>query len=532
MISLSEIQFGDYLDAVIPRQEKNEWVATSGIKKLGEQLFCFRGNVPKSICDAIREKFGTGDDGKFIFNLASHVIGGGVFEVMAHTPLLIALGAKKGNSRRHKLVNGAGFLFEVSDWQFGTEGKNRSRVFTLRQEHRKYLKDDQVYATWSDYKQRKPYKERARPFDEAIFREQVEETGTIVPYSRDFIAAMQRLQERPLFFEKKATFDDPLICDEDGPYYAPACALADGRNYTCYKLLNSGRIGTTSKNLQGIPRYLRKYFRPENEENCFLYFDYSSQEPRLLAAFSGDPLLNALIAGNKLYETVQSKLSLRDRAMAKIVFNSIAYNTTGAALAREIFETVYPHEGQIAFAQEAIDVLTWKFPKASEWCEELVRRIVQIGHSRSVGGTVRSYFPFEETRNGEKNLKMTTKEGKIHERQARRAGVNHVLQGTGADILRLLIVELDRHLPAYGAQLVLPLHDAVLVETPKDVKALVRELVGRIMLDIPKQIVPGLFLPYKVKEGWYEEENRVPVWRASNDHPLWSWEYHQKKLNS
>ncbi|MBO9541103.1 hypothetical protein J7643_10990 [bacterium] len=506
---------GDLLNSETINQESDfikertddEWIATSEIEKYSENLFRYRGLVPKGICELIKKEFGDNRNGEFVFSLVSHVIGAGN-AVIAHTSLLRKLpGATQNNIRRSEIVQRTAFLLEASEARFDREEGNLARVFALREEHKPLLADAQLFQKWSDFIHRKPSKAKILSFDEKAFTQRVQESGTVVPYSRGFIQAMERLRQRSLFFDRVAALSDPLVL-QDEVMLAQAKNLYAGRNYTSYYLQNSGRIGTSQRNMQGIKRYLRKYFKPENEDYCQLYFDYSSQEPRILATLSGDADLKGLLTENKLYETLQSKLELRDRDMAKIVFNSIAYYTTGQELAKRIFETNFPDKYQTSYGQKLIDVVSEKFQTATAWCHNKAEEIQATEESQSLGGTIRRVFERMET-------------GKISYNEARRAGINHILQGTGADILRLLVEQLDQALEPYGAYLVLPIHDGILVEAPVKHKELAREAIGKIMLEVPQQIREDFYLPFKVQDGWYQEEKKRGIWTTSSDYPLW-----------
>jgi DNA polymerase-1 len=74
---------------------------------------------------------------------------------------------------------------------------------------------------------------------------------------------------------------------------------------------------------------------------------------------------------------------------------------------------------------------------------------------------------------------------------AYRAAINHPLQGTAADLMKLAMVEIDKKLPN-DAKMLLQIHDSILVEVPeKKAKA-----VGEIL----KQIMENVYeLPVKLK---------------------------------
>jgi DNA polymerase-1 len=82
----------------------------------------------------------------------------------------------------------------------------------------------------------------------------------------------------------------------------------DGRIHTSFlQLMSTGRTSSSGPNMQNIPRdaAYRKAFRPE-EGNVFVAADFSSQEMRVLADFSGDKnMIKAVSAGDVHLETAR-----------------------------------------------------------------------------------------------------------------------------------------------------------------------------------------------------------------------------------
>ena len=75
----------------------------------------------------------------------------------------------------------------------------------------------------------------------------------------------------------------------------------------------------------------------------------------------------------------------------------------------------------------------------------------------------------------------------------RRWMINHPVQGTAAALLKLAGNELDRRYPAYGARLLIPLHDAFVFEAPLDHFDEVVTLTHRVMCDAVQAFFPKLW---------------------------------------
>lgn len=493
MTTLNDIQTIDY-----QRNWKPEFQA--------EYRFGGLGLLPKPICQWIEGEFRNSEHQAFVFDLAAHVIQMGGQAVTSQQLLRKFRTAPKRTTTLSKLTTRCLFLFERSGYRHGSS-HNYARSYRLKDEHLQHFASAPLFKTWRDFKKRQPYRHVAKAFDEAAFSQHARKNGSVVLCPDGFIEAMARLSQRKFKFDRAASLADPIANKQ-------AIAFPPGEFSTSYYLQKSGRIGTKEPNLQGLKRHLRQFIKPP-EGYCHLYFDYSSQEPRLLAYFSGDPLMREIFAENKFYEMLQGKLELRDRDMSKAAFNSIIYGSGALSLAQRMFDATIVDGGQISHAQQIIDCLKRKFPVATEWCNQEAERIIRQDYAQTVGGTIRT--DFERNRNG-----------KIAADQARRAGVNHLLQGTGADLMRQLIVNLDRELEPLGAYPILPVHDGVLVEAPLERKDEVRETVLRLMQnEVPNQLLPGIQLPVKCIDGWYETPTMTDgIWRTPPEelYPLWVWE--------
>ena len=72
---------------------------------------------------------------------------------------------------------------------------------------------------------------------------------------------------------------------------------------------------------------------------------------------------------------------------------------------------------------------------------------------------------------------------------AERAAVNMPLQGTAADMMKLAMIRIHKKLPE-AANLILQIHDELIVECKKDQAKAVGELMSREMIDVHKFSVP------------------------------------------
>ena len=75
---------------------------------------------------------------------------------------------------------------------------------------------------------------------------------------------------------------------------------------------------------------------------------------------------------------------------------------------------------------------------------------------------------------------------------AERTAMNHPMQGTAADIIKIAMVRVERRLREEGlrARLVLQIHDELDLEVPEDETATVSQLVKQTMEGVVELLVP------------------------------------------
>jgi DNA polymerase-1 len=75
---------------------------------------------------------------------------------------------------------------------------------------------------------------------------------------------------------------------------------------------------------------------------------------------------------------------------------------------------------------------------------------------------------------------------------AERTAVNSPIQGTAADLIKLAMVRIDKALEGWQSKLLLQVHDELVLESPPEELAEVRELVKREMESVCELAVPLL----------------------------------------
>lgn len=252
----------------------------------------------------------------------------------------------------------------------------------------------------------------------------------------------------------------------------------------------TGRLSSSNPNLQNIPvrraegREIRKAFVAGEGFDQFLVADYSQIELRVMAHLCRDEgLLEAFASDEDIHATTAAKVfdlpleavdgGLRDRA--KAVNYGLAYGLTPFGLGQQL--GIPPDE-----ASEIVDAYFARFPKVDEFLRQAVVDATKTGFTRTLFDR-RRYLP--DLLSSNRNRRS----------MAERMALNAPIQGTAADIIKLAMVRVQAALDAAGvrSQMILQVHDEVVLECPDDELDDVRELVVREMagvcdLDVPLEV--------------------------------------------
>ena len=273
-----------------------------------------------------------------------------------------------------------------------------------------------------------------------------------------------------------------------------------GRVHTSFNQTGavSGRIASQDPNLQNIPirselgREVRRAFIVE-PGHALIAADYSQVELRIAAHLSNDPGLRAAFAaGQDIHRATAAtvlnvppeQVTSDQRAFAKRVNFGLLYGMGTASLAQQAGLSMKA-------AQQFVDAYFAGFPRIRHYIDETKRRAKADGYVETLLGR-RRYFPIlqTETRDARTN---------VLQRAAEREAINHPIQGTAADIIKIAMINIHRELAARGlqAQMILQVHDELILEAPlaeaDEVARLLKELMeGAYPLDPPLKVEVGM----------------------------------------
>ena len=86
---------------------------------------------------------------------------------------------------------------------------------------------------------------------------------------------------------------------------------------------------------------------------------------------------------------------------------------------------------------------------------------------------------------------------------AERAAQNMPIQGTEADLMKLAMIRLDERLPA-GAEMIMQVHDSVMVECEEEQAKEVAEIMKEVMENVAPELGVKLSVDTKIGKRWSE----------------------------
>ena len=275
----------------------------------------------------------------------------------------------------------------------------------------------------------------------------------------------------------------------------------DGKIHTIYKqtLTRTGRLSSVLPNLQNIPtreeegRLIKKAFLAE-ENSHLLSADYSQIELRILAHIAGDEtMIKAFINGDDIHRRVAADIHgvpydsvTKDmRRTAKSVIFGIVYGISGFGLGENLH--MNPKK-----AKEFIDKYYEMYPKVHQYMENIKKEAYENGYVKTLFNRIRYIDEL-------KSPVYTIRSG------GERIALNTPIQGTGADIIKLAMVNLYNEMKRKGlkSKILLQVHDEIILNVYDDEKDIVEEMVKRNMENVIKLKVP-LKVDISFGKNWYE----------------------------
>lgn len=281
-------------------------------------------------------------------------------------------------------------------------------------------------------------------------------------------------------------------------FVKPILELLDkqtSRIHTTYDqtVVPTGRISSNSPNLQNIPikndiygKKIRACFAAESG-NVLVGADYSQAELRFLAHFTQDETLLEIFKSGQdvhirtaaeIFEIPITEVTKAQRRVGKTLNFALLYQQGTFGTAKQLGVTVKE-------AQGFVDRYFARFTKVKPFIEETLEKAANDGYVETYSGR-RRYFT---------NLKSSNHFLKTLDQ---RAAFNAVLQGSNADIIKLVMLNLEKrfNLEKINYKLVLQVHDELVIEVAAKDSQKASEI-----LKIEMELGQPLYVPLEVDVG-------------------------------
>jgi DNA polymerase I len=248
----------------------------------------------------------------------------------------------------------------------------------------------------------------------------------------------------------------------------------------------TGRLSSSNPNLQNIPirtelgREIRAAFVPEPGWTLVVA-DYSQIELRLLAHMSGDSVLvESFRSGEDIHTRTAAEVfgvpplmvTPDLRRNAKAVNFGIVYGQTPFGLAAQL--GIDRKEAELY-----IQSYFARYAGVKKFIQATIEEVRKTGVSKTLFGRER---PIPDIHARNPNSRSF----------AERTAVNTPLQGTAADLIKIAMIRIDSELRrrGYATRMLLQVHDELVLESPLEELAEVRQLLKKEMENVHKLRVP------------------------------------------
>jgi len=275
--------------------------------------------------------------------------------------------------------------------------------------------------------------------------------------------------------------------------------LINGKVHTNFKPhgAETGRFSSSDPNLQNIPSggdygtLIRNMFiAPPGYK--LVVADYSQIEPRIIASFSGDPIMmNNYLEGGDIYTTIGDTMGV-ERKAGKVLVLAMSYGVGPEKIAQSIGCTVKD-------AKDLLDRFSKQFNDIAKYRARVIRMAAAQAPTPFVSTLFgrRRYIPDLKSR--DQGLKS----------RAERQAFNTVIQGSAADVMKLAIIRAHScFLDEPGANVILTVHDELVTVAREDLAEDVAEAIRESMegIKLPEITVP-LIAEAKIVDRWGEAKD-------------------------
>ena len=262
----------------------------------------------------------------------------------------------------------------------------------------------------------------------------------------------------------------------------------------------TGRLSSSDPNLQNIPirselgREIRRAFvAPRGSK--LIAADYSQIELRIVASLANDPIMISIFAGNQdihtatasyIHDIPEKQIDKHLRRTAKEINFGVLYGMGAAGISSRTGLTR-------ARSQEFLDKYFGRFKHVQRYLTRTVELGRESGQVETLFGRVR-YLP--DLASGVQQIRAA----------AERMALNHPVQGTAADLMKLAMINLHQKLKKYSrddVKILLQVHDELVFEVKNDLVNQVAKIIKKEMESVYTLRVP-IKAEIEIGQNWGE----------------------------
>ncbi len=266
----------------------------------------------------------------------------------------------------------------------------------------------------------------------------------------------------------------------------------------------SGRFSSKNPNMQNImsdEEYRSSFIAPIGKK--FICADFSQEEYRLAGAISTEPaIIDAYKAGYDMHTKTASivnnipieQVTKQQRQSAKTINFSILYGTTEYGMARKQKLSVESAKNIIHMFYAGYPILYTYQKMAKDYVKDRCMSTTLLGRKR--------FFEKKTMFTG----KDAWREREKYYAKIAREGFNHIIQGTGGDVIKLALIKLyyDNPFGIEKFKTILNVHDEIECEVDEDIAEEAKNFVVDCMQSSLQQFlgeIPAI-VEAKISDHW------------------------------
>ena len=278
--------------------------------------------------------------------------------------------------------------------------------------------------------------------------------------------------------------------------------IVTGKLHTEFNQLGTatGRISSSNPNLQNIPRiesYRRCFIAPEGYK--IITADYSQAELRLMASVSCETeMINAFINDEDLHAKSASvivnkspdEITKEERQIGKTLNFGLIYGISEYGLYNNFNIPIEVGKDYLNKYFSKYKILKIFMDKAGELIYKNKYSITPFGRKR--------YFE-------DKTFFKDVNEARSYESRIKRQGINHIIQGGIADVVKIAMLDFFIKNPfGYDLQMLLQVHDEIVFLVKDEIAENAAKFISDIMVDAGKKIIKKVpvIVDYKIEQHW------------------------------